>query len=183
MNTKGFWINADTRIDAEEYSFRMEEAPVRTLQMKVRRGQQVCLYPKGQIWTSPALQAWIVQQVEEGLRLHARVLFPPRLRAMAEERGLHFQSVTIRKSRGRWGSCSSRGSINLSLYLMLVPRHLQDYVMQHELTHLQEMNHGVRFWHLLDQAVGGRAKALRAELRAYDTSVIHACSVSHTEQL
>lgn len=77
--------------------------------------------------------------------------------------------VKITGSKGRWGSCSGTGSINLSCYLMLLPPHLMDYVLLHELSHTKEMNHGPRFWELLDSMTGGRARALRAELRRFNT--------------
>lgn len=52
---------------------------------------------------------------------------------------------------------------------MLLPPHLMDYVLLHELSHTKEMNHGPRFWELLDSMTGGRARALRAELRGFNT--------------
>ncbi len=167
-------MNASTRIESEDFCFRMEEAPVRSLQMCQRRGMLVCRYPKGQNWSESKVQNWLVSQVEESLRTHARVLFPPRLKELADARGLKYTSLSIHRTRGRWGSCSSRGRINLSLYLVLLPHRLQDYVMQHELTHLVEMNHGARFWQLLDGVTEGHALALRQELKRYDTSVLSA---------
>ena len=48
---------------------------------------------------------------------------------------------------------------------MLVPSHLIDYVILHELAHTREMNHGPRFWELLDSMTAGQALRWRGELR------------------
>ena len=164
-------IEPGFHIDAEEFSFRTEESRVSRLTMHQRRGLLVCYYPAWQDFAPSYVQQWLVRMIEESLREHARVLFPPRLRAMAQARGLSYKALSIHKTKGRWGSCSSKGNINLSLYLMLLPRHLQDYVMQHELTHLVEMNHGPRFHALLDKAMGGLSAQYERELKKYDTDV------------
>lgn len=164
-------IEPGFRIESEAFSFRMEESRVSRLTMRQRRGELVCHYPAGQDFSPEHVQQWLVLMIEESLREHARVLLAPRLRAMAEARGLSYKALSIHKTKGRWGSCSSKGNINLSLYLMLLPRHLQDYVMQHELTHLVEMNHGPRFHALLDEALGGSSARCERELKRYDTDV------------
>lgn len=111
-----------------------------------------------------AHQQRLTPEQTESLRQQAKKLLPPRLQALASARGLQFRKVNIRKSHTRWGSCSSKGNISLSLYLMLLPPHLQDYVMQHELTHLIEMNHSSRFWALLDEVTAGNALQYRKEI-------------------
>ena len=58
--------------------------------------------------------------------------------------------LRIRDQRSRWGSCSNRGSIAVNSRCALLPAHLQEYVMLHELCHLQHMNHGAGFWRLLE---------------------------------
>ena len=114
----------------------------------------------------------LTPQEVEFLRKQAKEQLPARLQVLASARGLSFQKVSIHKSRTRWGSCSSKGIISLSLYLMLLPPHLQDYVMQHELTHLLEMNHSSRFWNLLDEVTDGKALAYRKEMRNFHLPIL-----------
>ncbi len=164
-------IKPGFRIDTEDFVFSLQESRVSRLLLRQRRGELVCHYPSGQDFAPQYVQDWLVEGIENSLREHAKVLFTPRLRAFAQERGLTYNKMYIHKTRGRWGSCSSQRNINLSLYLMLLPRHLQDFVMQHELTHLLEMNHGPRFHALLDDAVHGLRKAYEKELKKYDTDI------------
>ena len=60
-------------------------------------------------------------------------------------RGLKYAKLTIRASRTKWGSCSGRNTISLSLFLMTLPEHLRDYVIVHELCHTVHHNHSPRF--------------------------------------
>ena len=101
------------------------------------------------------------------MRKEAKRLFPNRTKQLADKYGFTFSDVKIQSSKTRWGSCSGLKSINLSLYLMLLPAHLVDYVILHELCHTKEMNHGVNFWRWMDRVTDGKSKALRAELKNY----------------
>jgi predicted metal-dependent hydrolase len=102
---------------------------------------------------------------ESELRRQAKAVLPQELEQLAKKYGFQYQSVKIRKSKTRWGSCSSKKTISLSLYLMLLPPHLIEYVLLHELCHTIHMNHSPAFWALLDKSTGNKAKELRKELR------------------
>ncbi|WP_422369164.1 M48 family metallopeptidase [Pelagibius sp.] len=58
--------------------------------------------------------------------------------------------ISLRDTRSRWGSCSSRGDMNFSWRLVLTPDYVLDYVVAHEVAHLMELNHSQRFWRLTD---------------------------------
>lgn len=112
---------------------------------------------------SPAEQK---AHVEE-LRRAAKADLPGRIARLSEVTGLKYEKLTIRASRTKWGSCSGRNHISLSLFLMALPEHLRDYVIIHELCHTVHHNHSPRFHALVDRLVGGREKALNRELRAF----------------
>ena len=102
---------------------------------------------------------------ETALRRKAQSVLPAQLAKLAERYGFTYSAVKIRKSRSRWGSCSSKGIINLSFYLLLLPEHLIEYVLLHELCHTVHMNHSPDFWALLNKCTQNRARVFRRELR------------------
>lgn len=63
--------------------------------------------------------------------------------------GVTVKKVSIRETKSRWGSCSAQGSLSYNWRLIFAPREVIDYVVAHEVAHLQEMNHSVKFWRLV----------------------------------
>ena len=61
--------------------------------------------------------------------------------------------VGVRDTKSRWGSCSSAGSLSFSWRLVMAPEAVIDYVVAHEVAHLAEMNHGPRFWRLVETLI------------------------------
>ncbi|MBQ9311340.1 MAG: M48 family metallopeptidase [Bacteroidales bacterium] len=100
------------------------------------------------------------------LRKEAKAYLPVRLAELAAEHGFEFNSVRIKHNSSNWGSCSSKGNINLNLNLMRLPEELRDYVLLHELCHLRHMNHGPEFHALLESLCPNHAE-LRKRLREY----------------
>lgn len=101
------------------------------------------------------------------LRQKAEEFLPGELERLATVFNFRYSSCRIGKSRTQWGSCSTSGTIRLSLYIALLPKNLIQYILLHELCHTVHHNHGKAFWQLLDQCTGGNAKELRKELKKY----------------
>ena len=83
------------------------------------------------------------------LKAKAEKVLSSRLKCLAEQHGFHYQRLTIRGQKTRWGSCSSKKNINLNYKLLFLDQALVDYVLIHELCHTIEMNHSSRFWALV----------------------------------
>lgn len=89
----------------------------------------------------------------EALRLQARKELPERLAVLAERYGFSYNRVAIKHNATNWGSCSSKGNINLNLSILRLPDILRDYVLLHELCHLRHQDHGHSFHLLLEHVL------------------------------
>lgn len=161
----------DYRIDTEFFKLTLVSGQRERFLSRSELGEMQIICPPDADFSDEKLQAWLRKVIEEALRRNAKIILPPRLYMLSMQHNLPYKSVKINSSSGRWGSCSAQGNINLSYYLVLLPKHLIDYVLLHELAHTREMNHGERFWDLLDRMTDGKAQALRAELRKYQTKI------------
>ena len=101
------------------------------------------------------------------LLLEARAYLPDRVSVLASAHDIKYTGLKIRKMKTRWGSCTAKDSINLNSWLMMLPDHLSDYVILHELVHTRHRDHSPRFWDALDQVTDRSSKQLRNELRAH----------------
>jgi predicted metal-dependent hydrolase len=103
----------------------------------------------------------------EHLRREARAYIPATLSRLAQEHGFRYTSLRISSAHTRWGSCSGRNGISISLFVMLLPEHLREFILLHELCHTRHHNHSVAFHLLLDSLVDGNEKRLNTELRKH----------------
>ena len=68
----------------------------------------------------------------------------------AAKLGRGYGRITLRDTRSRWGSCTSRGDLMYSWRLIMAPDFVLDYVAAHEVAHLVEMNHSPDFWAVVE---------------------------------
>lgn len=80
----------------------------------------------------------------------ARKHFSEYVRIWSERMKLVPSRIALSSARGRWGSCSSDGSLRLNWRLMQAPLPVIEYVVIHELAHLAELNHSSRFWSIVE---------------------------------
>ncbi len=106
-----------------------------------------------------ALKAWYKAEAAGVFEDRLSDLFPP-----FEARGFKRPRISQRWMKGRWGSMSASGKMSLNTKLVMKDMALIDYVIVHELCHLEHMNHGPGFYQLMDQMLPGW-KVLRKQLK------------------
>ncbi|MFZ2151582.1 MAG: SprT family zinc-dependent metalloprotease [Minisyncoccia bacterium] len=67
--------------------------------------------------------------------------------------GYSWNTVSIRSQKTRWGSCSKKGNLNFNYKIALLPEHLADYIVVHELCHLGAFDHSIMFWNLVAKTI------------------------------
>jgi predicted metal-dependent hydrolase len=127
---------------------------------------------QGEIWVrgEPAHLSRRVRYYLAGL---ARAELARRARPLADRLGRKIARISVRDTKSRWGSCSSSGNLSFSWRLIFAPEEVVVSVVAHEVAHLVEMNHGPRFWRLVDALAPDHDRQRRwldrhrAELLAY----------------
>ena len=94
---------------------------------------------------------WFKRQAHADLKLRVDI--------HAKRLGLSPKRISVRDQSTRWGSCSSTGALSFSWRLILAPPFVLDYLAAHEVSHLQEMNHGPKFWELVTQTMPRQSEA------------------------
>jgi len=82
-------------------------------------------------------------------RSHALPIIEERVKIYKDMIGVNPKTIRVLDLKYRWGSCSSKGNLNLHWKTILTPMPIVDYVVIHELVHLKEKNHTQRFWEIL----------------------------------
>jgi predicted metal-dependent hydrolase len=128
---------------------------------RVHRRGDTLLVPTGD--ARPALERWYRRQ--------ARAEIAPRLDAAVARAGTRYAGLTIRSQKTRWASCSSTSAMSFNWRLLLAPVAVLDYVVEHEVCHIEVMDHSPRFWALLESRVPDWREHSRW-LRRYGSTLI-----------
>ena len=99
----------------------------------------------------------------DAMRRQAKAQLPGRLAELAARYGFTYNRVAIKHNASNWGSCSTKGNINLNLNIVRLPKVLQDYVLIHELCHLRHPDHGHGFHLLLEHLLTDNVMKLLAD--------------------
>lgn len=98
------------------------------------------------------------------LKRKARALTETLCERFAKHYNLSYKKIAIRAQKSRWGSCSITGNLSFNYKIAVLPPHMADYIVVHEICHLAHMNHSKKFWDMVAQTVPDH-RELRRQLR------------------
>ncbi|MFH1188390.1 MAG: SprT family zinc-dependent metalloprotease [bacterium] len=131
--TRPYWV---TETAIERFIFEKAEWVLR----EIKRMRKLTAIPGG-------------KKRYEKYKEEARGFIKERIEQLNTQYGFSYRRIAIRNQKSRWGSCSEDGNLNFNYRLLFLPSHLADYVIVHELCHLQEFNHSKKFWELVSRAI------------------------------
>ena len=83
----------------------------------------------------------------------ARLLAENRIEYYNKFYNFKINRISIKNTKSRWGSCNKKGNLNFNYKIALLSQDLADYVIVHELCHLEKFNHSKRFWKLVSLTI------------------------------
>ncbi len=159
----------NSNFQTRNHRLEIKSSEKNKISVKVRNGMINIHYPKDMDVKSSIVQKAVRKGIETAYKEEAKEYLPKRLNDLSDKHNLPFSELFIKNVKSRWGSCSGKNNINLSIHLMRLPDHLIDYVLLHELAHTKIKNHSKKFWQFLDTLVGN-AKKIDKELRQFRIS-------------
>lgn len=93
----------------------------------------------------------IEDQIYGWLKAQARRAFCEEVERQKLQHGFAYKAVSLKDTRSRWGSCSSKGNLNFNWRLIMAPSEILAYVVTHETAHLEHLNHSSDFWKLVGE--------------------------------
>lgn len=136
--------------------------------------EDVCLFKYNPLkidFNNPDIQTFVKKVINRMLLFEAYEYLTDRYSRLASQHNLFAKDLTIGTASTRWGTCNSRNEIRLSCRLMLLPDHLIDYIILHEMSHLVHKNHGKTFYEMLNKLTDNQSDKLNKELKKYSIEI------------
>lgn len=138
-------------VSGERFLYRGRKYPLKIIQTAdanyqvVFKGSRIIVYIPEKL--SAKEQTNMVRElVNKWYRGQAEKLLPEQVEYYSKLMNIPYNKLKIKEQKTRWGSCSSKGNINLNWRIIMAPNQVMAYVIIHELAHVKYMNHCQEFW-------------------------------------
>ena len=108
------------------------------------------------------------RHIDNFYKAQAKEELPPLVEAWSVTMGLTYNSLSFRKTKRQWGSCSGKNGLSFNTMMMKLPREVIHYIIVHELSHITHKHHQKSFWTMVEKYLPDYKKQV-AELKRYTT--------------
>lgn len=137
------YVNGESfLLDGEEHRLELEED----------KGRSALRFDGRRFFLKPSQTHLARSHFVKFYKKHAKESLPGRVSRIAQKLGFKPTSVKVLELGARWGSCSKAGGVNFSWRLAMLPPFVVDYLIVHELTHLDIPTHSDEFWRRVQTA-------------------------------
>jgi len=148
-----FFFNENSEFHTRNHKLEIKKIDISRITVKVVKERIILHIPLSKNINSLEVQNAVRKGILKAYTEEAKEYLPKRLNDFSDKFNLPFNEVFIKNIKSRWGSCSGKNNINLSLHLMRLPDHLIDYVLLHELAHTKVKNHSKKYWTFLNELI------------------------------
>ena len=160
----------DTVFSTYAHQLHIQKHSKQTLKCRVADNSIRVWYPENADVMNERVQNFIRKTIIETWKMEAKQFVPKWVKEQADKFGFSYNTVRIKDTKTRWGSCSAKKNLNFSLHIMRLPEDLRNYLILHELTHTVVPNHGREFWQRLRHCLP-YAKVLDKKLNSYHIEI------------
>lgn len=164
-------ILADGAYIGKGYQLSIITKEVTKPQTRILRDTIRIVLPPGAVVDTDDVQSTIQKACERALAKEAKELLTSRIADLAYEYGFEYKSLHFKKLKRRWGSCDANQHIILNIFLTQLQWDYIDYVLLHELTHTEHLNHSPAFWAKLSECLPNTHE-LRKEMREHQPHLL-----------
>ena len=150
----------------KNHQLMLEPKATSGVKVRVQKGTILVKYNSELTQDSKEVRVAVKKGILLALKKEAVEYLPNRLSELAKKNGLLYNNIAIKNMKSRWGSCTGRNNINLTIHLMRLPDHLIDYILLHELAHTIVKNHSKKYWVTLEN-ICPNSKQMDKELKSH----------------
>lgn len=164
-------IFQDNVLIAERYVLFIRQYDGKTFRSQISESSIIVKVPKHFQIHETAVQQKIRSICEEALLQLSQLRIPERIDELSIQFNFEYKAISFKKLRSRWGSCDRNKNIIINTHLVQLPQNIIDYILIHELTHTEHMNHGNMFWQRVEQCLPNY-KVIQKQLKQYSPEVL-----------
>lgn len=172
-NTHNHLFSPDTIFRTRKYQLKFISGNYKNIHSRITDSEIKIFYPIDfKDFENKDFQEFVKKIILKALKIEAEEFLLPKIESLSKKHNLPYNTAKIGYGKQRLGWCNAQNEISLSAILVLLPEHLIDYIILHELSHTKLKNHSKEFYKLLNDLNGNNVANYKREIRNFKFEII-----------